>query len=60
VHLDYRSERSVTQVSKEPASKGIWPLLSMNFFMADMQAGIGRSWAYFCWRTDGKAGSSAP
>jgi MFS family permease len=41
VHLDYRSERSVTQVSKEPASKGIWPLLSMNFFMADMQAGIG-------------------
>jgi MFS family permease len=41
VHLDYRSERSVTQVSKEPASKGIWPLLSLNFFMADMQAGIG-------------------
>jgi MFS family permease len=31
----------VTQASNEPASKGIWPLLSLNFFMADMQAGIG-------------------
>jgi MFS family permease len=24
-----------------PSSKGIWPLLTLNFFMADMQAGIG-------------------
>jgi MFS family permease len=31
----------VTQASNEPASKRIWPLLSLNFFMADMQAGIG-------------------
>jgi MFS family permease len=31
----------VTQASNKPASKGIWPLLSLNFFMADMQAGIG-------------------
>ena len=31
----------MTQASNEPASKGIWPLLSLNFFMADMQAGIG-------------------
>ncbi len=23
------------------ASKGIWPLLALNFFMADMQSGIG-------------------
>jgi MFS family permease len=34
-------ECNVTQASNEPASKGIWPLLSLNFFMADMQAGIG-------------------
>jgi MFS family permease len=31
----------VTQASNQPASKGIRPLLSLNFFMADMQAGIG-------------------
>ena len=31
----------MTQASNKPASKGIWPLLSLNFFMADMQAGIG-------------------
>ena len=31
----------MTNASKEPASKGIWPLLALNFFMADMQAGIG-------------------
>jgi MFS family permease len=31
----------VTQASNRPASKGPWPLLSLNFFMADMQAGIG-------------------
>ena len=31
----------MTQASNEPASKRIWPLLSLNFFMADMQAGIG-------------------
>ena len=34
-------ECNVTQASNKPASKGIWPLLSLNFFMADMQAGIG-------------------
>jgi len=39
--LDYRLECSVTQASNEPTPKGIWPLLSLNFFMADMQAGIG-------------------
>jgi len=31
----------VTHASDKPASKGPWPLLSLNFFMADMQAGIG-------------------
>ncbi len=31
----------VKQASNEARSKGIWPLLSLNFFMADMQAGIG-------------------
>jgi MFS family permease len=38
---DQRLERNVTQASNMPASKGLWPLLSLNFFMADMQAGIG-------------------
>jgi MFS family permease len=27
--------------ANQPASKTLWPLLSLNFFMADMQAGIG-------------------
>jgi MFS family permease len=36
-----RPERHVTHAIDEPASKAIWPLLSLNFFMADMQAGIG-------------------
>jgi MFS family permease len=31
----------VTHASNRRASKGPWPLLSLNFFMADMQAGIG-------------------
>jgi MFS family permease len=31
----------VTNASKQPASKAIRPLLALNFFMADMQAGIG-------------------
>jgi MFS family permease len=31
----------VTNASNKPASKGLRPLLSLNFFMADMQAGIG-------------------
>jgi MFS family permease len=31
----------VTRPSNELAAKAIWPLLSLNFFMADMQAGIG-------------------
>jgi MFS family permease len=31
----------VTQAPDKPLSKAIWPLLSLNFFMADMQAGIG-------------------
>lgn len=35
-------ERHVNRPSNELApSAGIWPLLSLNFFMADMQAGIG-------------------
>jgi MFS family permease len=38
---DQRLERNVTQASNKPASRGLWPLLSLNFFMADMQAGIG-------------------
>jgi MFS family permease len=38
---DQRLERNVTQASNKPAPKGLWPLLSLNFFMADMQAGIG-------------------
>jgi predicted MFS family arabinose efflux permease len=43
--IEHRRERKVNQPSTETASKhtsrGIWPLLSLNFFMADMQAGIG-------------------
>jgi MFS family permease len=31
----------VTHALNKPALKGPWPLLSLNFFMADMQAGIG-------------------
>jgi MFS family permease len=31
----------VTRPSNESTAKAIWPLLSLNFFMADMQAGIG-------------------
>jgi MFS family permease len=31
----------VRHASDVPVSKAIWPLLSLNFFMADMQAGIG-------------------
>jgi MFS family permease len=31
----------VKLAASKPPSKGIWPLLSLNFFMADMQAGIG-------------------
>src|SRR6202789_3935531 len=31
----------MTRTSSQPASRGIRPLLSLNFFMADMQAGIG-------------------
>jgi hypothetical protein len=31
----------VTNTSRQPTSSGIWPLLALNFFMADMQAGIG-------------------
>src|SRR6201997_3845335 len=34
-------ERNVNPARNEPASRAIWPLLSLNFFMADMQAGIG-------------------
>jgi hypothetical protein len=31
----------VQQFPDRPTAKGIRPLLSLNFFMADMQAGIG-------------------
>ena len=31
----------MTQAPNEPEAKVIWPLLSLNFFMADMQSGIG-------------------
>jgi hypothetical protein len=38
-------ERSLNRPSNElacgDASKGVWPLLALNFFMADMQSGIG-------------------
>src|SRR6202000_1591917 len=34
-------ERHVTESQKELAPQAIWPLLALNFFMADMQAGIG-------------------
>jgi MFS family permease len=34
-------ERNVTRPSNELASRAKWPLLALNFFMADMQAGIG-------------------
>ena len=34
-------ERTVNRPSKELASEGIRPLLALNFFMADMQSGIG-------------------
>ena len=36
-----RPECNVTQALDKPASRRLWPLLSLNFFMADMQAGIG-------------------
>jgi len=32
---------SVNQASNELPSKGLWPLLSLNFFMAGMRTGIG-------------------
>jgi MFS family permease len=38
---DQRLERRVKRSSSHASSKGIWSLLSLNFFMADMQAGIG-------------------
>jgi MFS family permease len=34
-------ECNVTKALNKPEAKAIWPLLSLNFFMADMQAGIG-------------------
>lgn len=34
-------ERNLNRSQKELAAKAIWPLLALNFFMADMQAGIG-------------------
>jgi MFS family permease len=38
---DDEAECIVTQASDKPVANAIWPLLSLNFFMADMQAGIG-------------------
>src|SRR4051812_36099311 len=35
-----QSTATATQVDR-PSRRGLWPLLSLNFFMADMQAGIG-------------------
>jgi hypothetical protein len=46
----------VQQSSDRVTAKGIRPLLSLNFFMADMQAGIGPFSACSCWRTGGRAG----
>src|ERR1700754_5135749 len=34
-------ERIVNRPSNELASRAKWPLLALNFFMADMQSGIG-------------------
>ena len=34
-------ERDVNRPSHELAARAQWPLLALNFFMADMQAGIG-------------------
>ena len=31
----------MNESQKELAAKAIWPLLALNFFMADMQAGVG-------------------
>ena len=31
----------MTPASNRHKARGLWPLLSLNFFMADMQAGIG-------------------
>jgi len=31
----------VTKAPNKPEAKAVWPLLSLNFFMADMQTGIG-------------------
>jgi MFS family permease len=39
--VEHRLEPDVGQPGNETASKGVWALLSLNFFMADMQAGIG-------------------
>jgi MFS family permease len=39
--VNHGSKTGPSRDTPGPATKGIWPLLSLNFFMADMQAGIG-------------------
>ena len=39
-----------------PSPRGIRPLEALNFFMADMQAGIGPFLGVFLLRTAGRAG----
>jgi MFS family permease len=46
----------VTKALNKPEAKAIWPLLSLNFFMADMQAGIGPFLGVFLLAHDWQSG----
>jgi hypothetical protein len=39
--LERHLKRPSSGLARGDASKGVWPLLALNFFMADMQSGIG-------------------
>ena len=58
--LNNQDADAVAAVVKQSADRatagGIRPLLALNFFMADMQAGIGPFLGCSCWRMAGRAG----
>ena len=39
--MERHLNRPSNELARGGASKGVWPLLALNFFMADMQSGIG-------------------
>ncbi len=39
--MERNLNRPSNELARGSASKGVWPLLALNFFMADMQSGIG-------------------